>query len=338
MTKIFLENKGQFIIHIPVEWGYKNPEFGAKENEPHSFELYEKSIGCFQITCKPKTTGKIPELIESKKLKTQEIGKINLEFQENFAPTDKFDMYLWMAVVGDYFIMCKYIYDAPKRNTSKIKAEVKKAKNALETFMIVKEDEKKLFLASDRFDKFMGSLIASTDLSNRAYENGSSVELVVLLANQIDALLRLCLILNHQIQNKSFDVDLSLLYQGESDRPVMEKTVFKRTLDEGILNKPLYDELFDLYNQRNKVVHRYIITDIKTKHVAEIVHDYSNLKDKISAILLKLEQKQFEDKIGIYGLQNPPNTPMDEFTLQRIIASVKDKHAHKEINKNVTLK
>jgi len=338
MKKTFLENNGLFIIQIPVEWGYKNPEYDAKENEPHSFELYEKSIGCFQISCKPKTTGKIPERIKSKKLKTQEIGKTNLEFQESFVPTKKFDVYFWMAVVEDYFIMFKYIYDAPKRETPKIKAEIAKAKIALETFMVVKDDEKKHFLASDRFDKFMGSLIASTDLSNRAYENGSSVELVVLLANQIDALLRLSLILNYQIQNKSFEIDLSLLYQGETDKPVMEKTVYKRALDEGIIKKELYDELFELYNHRNKVIHRYIITDIKTKDVAEIVHDYSILKDKISTILEKLEQKQFEDKIGIYGLQHPPDTPMDEFTLKRIVASVKDKHAHKVINKNLTLK
>ena len=194
MKKNFLENNGLFIIQIPVEWGYKNPEFDAKENEPHSFELYEKSIGCFQITCKPKTTGKIRELIKSKKLKTQEIGKTNLEFQENFAPSEKFDVYFWMAIVEDYFIMCKYIYDAPKRKIAEIKAE--------------------------------------------------------------------------------------------------------------------------------------------------IVHDYSILKDKISTILEKLEQKQFEDKIGIYGLQHPADTdtPMDEFTQKRIVALIKDKHAHKVINKNVTLK
>lgn len=338
MKKTFLENNGQFIIEIPIEWGYKNPEFNAKENEPHSFELYEESIGCFQISCKPKTIGNIPELIKNRKLKPQEIGQDNIDFQESFVPAEKFDMYLWMAVVEEYFVMCKYIYDAPKRESSEIKNEIEKAKKALETFLVVSEEDKESFLASDRIDKFMGSLLASDDLSNRAYKNGSSIELVILLANQIDAILRLSLILNYQLNKKTFEIDLSLLYQGETDKPVMEKTVYKRALKEEIIDQKLYDELFDLYDERNKVVHRYIITDIKTKNVAEIVYDYGIAKEKISALLKKLEERQFEEKIGIYGLQHSPNTPPDDFTLKRIVASVKDKHAHKLINKDVTLK
>jgi hypothetical protein len=338
MKKTFLENNGQFIIEIPIEWGYKNPEFNAKENEPHSFELYEKSVGCFQITCKLKTTGSIPELIESKKLKSQEIGKANIEFQDSFVPTEKFDIYFWMAVVEDYFIMCKYIYDALKRESSPIKDEIKKARIALVTFLVVHEEDKESFLASDRIDKFMGSLMASEDLSNRAYKSNSSIELVILLANQIDAILRLSLILNYQLNEKTFEIDLLLLHQGETDKPVMEKTVYKRALDEGIIDKKLYDELFDLYSERNKVVHRYIITDIKTKNIDEIVHDYGIAKEKISALLKKLEERQFEEKTGIYGLQDSPNTPPDDFTLKRIVAAVKDKHADKLINKDVTLK
>lgn len=336
MTKTFLENNGQFIIEIPIEWGYKNSELDIEENKLYSFQLYENPIGCFQISCKPKTKRKIPELIKDRKLETQEIGQNGIKFQESFVPGEKFDMLLWFAVVEEYFVMCKYIYDAPNREAIKVKNEIEKARKVLDTFLVIKDEDKASYIASDRIDKFVGSLIASDDLSNRAYRNGSSIELVVLLANQIDAILRLSLVLNYQLINKTLEIDLTLLYQGNNDKPVMERTVYKRALKDEIIDQKLHDELSKLYNERNKVVHRYIITDIKTKNVVEIVGGYITAKEKVSAILKRLEEKQFEEKIGIYGFQHSPNTPPDKITLKRIVASVKDKHDHNLINKDVT--
>ena len=63
--------------------------YEAKETDPDSFELYENSVGCFQISCKSKTIGEIPNLIENLKLITQDFGKNNLDFKESmFIPID----------------------------------------------------------------------------------------------------------------------------------------------------------------------------------------------------------------------------------------------------------
>lgn len=93
--------------------------YEAKENAPDSFELYEKSVGCFQITCTSKTIGEIPNLIEIHKLKTQAVGTNNLEFSEKYVSSEKFDVYFWMAVVDDKFLMCKYRYDTDKKESKK---------------------------------------------------------------------------------------------------------------------------------------------------------------------------------------------------------------------------
>lgn len=338
MYKDFLEKNGQFIIEIPIEWSYKNPEFDSDENAALSFELYEKPIGCFQISSISKTIGNVPNLIQNKNLAIQEIGKNNIVFSESFIPSIKYDVFLWMALIGDSFVMCKYIYDTAKRESADIKTEIEKAKKALETLMFLKEEDKAAFIGSDRVDKFLGSLMASEDLTNRAFKNASSIELVILLANQIDAILRLSIILDFQLKNKTFEIDLQLLYQGDDDKPIMEKKVYERALKENVIDKTFFDELFNLYNERNKVVHRFIITDIKTKDLASIVYEYDCVKKKASDILNQLELNQFDQKIGIYGLQHSPDTPMDQSTFKRLIAFVKDKHAHKIINEGVTFK
>lgn len=334
--KKFIDPKGNYIFFIPNEWGYRNGMYEAKETDPDSFELYEKSVGCFQITCKPKTTGEIPNLIKTHQLKTQAVGTNNLEFSEKYISTEKFDVYFWMAVVDDKFLMCKYIYDTDKKDSKKVKAEIEKAKACLKTIMVIEEEHKEEILASERFTKFMNSLGASIDLKNRAYKNGSSIELVVLLANQIDALLRLTLILKKQIDNSTNEIDTTLIFQAETDRPIMEKTVYKMALDEGIITQNLYDKLFELYNQRNKVIHRYIITDLLTKDVMQIVYDYTIMEEKVGDVVKDYEQLQFKLKIGIYGTDTPPDHPIDEETKQKVIGAIKEKHAHNEINKDIT--
>lgn len=334
--KKFIDPKGDYIFFIPNEWGYRNGMYDAKETDPNSFELYEKSVGCFEISCNPITKGEIPKLIENNKLKTQEVGKINLDFTEKHVSTEKLVMYLWLAVVDGKFIMCKYITDsAEKENIHAIK-EIERARDCLKTIMVIEEEHKEEILASERFTKFMNSLGASIDLKNRAYKNGSSIELVVLLANQIDALLRLALILKKQIDNSSDDINTTLIYQNENDRPIMEKKVYKMALDQGLITKPLHDKLFELYNQRNKVIHRYIITDLLTKDVMKIVYDYGIMEEKVGEVVREYEQKQFQLQIGIYATDTPPDHPIDEETKQKVIGAIKEKHAHNEINKDIT--
>ncbi len=334
--KKFIDPKGNYIFFIPNEWGYRNGMYEAKETDPDSFELYENSVGCFQISCKSKTIGEIPNLIENHKLITQEIGKNNLDFKEKYVHTDRFDMYLWLAVVGENFVMSKYIYDADKKENQKVKKEIEKARESVKTIMVIEEEHKEEILASERFTKFMNSLVASIDLKNRAYKNGSSIELVVLLANQIDALLRLALILKKQIDDSTDQIDTTLIFQKETDRPIMEKTIYKKALGEGLINQNLYDKLFELYNQRNKVIHRYIITDLLTKDVMKIVYDYTVLEEKVGEVVKEYEQKQFQLKIGIYGVETPPDKPLDKEMKERVIGAIKEKHAHNKINKDIT--
>lgn len=335
--KVFVDPEGKFAIKIPVEWEYKNILLKSDKSTPHSFELYDNPKGCFQISYHNKDKGNVPKLISNNKLRPQKAGIENLIFAEKVILGGVYDLYLWMALVEDTFFLIKYIIDGGKRVWKSTQKELEKVKKSLPTLLYIKPEDRDSFLETDRFKKFMYSIIACIDLKNRAWENGSFLELVLLISNHIDALLRLSLILHYQLQDKNKKIDTSLIFQGETDKPIMEKKIYKMALNEGIINQSVHDELFGLYNERNKVVHRYIITDIKTRDVMNIVIDYGKILEKVELVVSDLEQKQFMSKIGLFGTDAPPGAP-DELGISEIIASVKDKHGNKKMNKEMTIK
>lgn len=334
--KIFVEPEGKFAIKVPIEWGYKNLTFDARKEEPHSFELYENSAGYFQINCYDRDKGSLPQMIAANNLTEQKTDE-KISFTKRVILSESFDMHIWMALVGNDFFLIKYIYDSKKRDSKKIKKELEKVSKILPTVIYLEPEHRKGFLERDRFDKFMSAIAAVIDLRNRAVKNESYIELVILIANHIDALLRLSLILNQQLKNKSGEINTSLLFQGESDKPIIEKKIYKMALEEDIITKEIYEKLFNLYNDRNKVVHRYIITDLQTRNVMQIAIDYSRLQEKIGLIVEKFEQEQFKQKIGIYGTDNPPDKLPDKLGIKRIISNIKDKHGDREFNKNMTI-
>lgn len=49
--KFFTHPDGIFEIRIPLDWHYKNDIVGYENKSPFSFELFQNTQGCFQISC-----------------------------------------------------------------------------------------------------------------------------------------------------------------------------------------------------------------------------------------------------------------------------------------------
>jgi uncharacterized protein YutE (UPF0331/DUF86 family) len=150
----------------------------------------------------------------------------------------------------------------------------------------------------DRLSHFMRGLTAA-QLLQRAGENGSFVEYICLATAVIDASLRIGLILQHQIKTRTDEILDSLLYQKDEDRIVSERQIYRKALQEDILSKDLFDKLESLYEKRNRVVHRYIISDITTEQVLDIGIQYEKINPLISEAVGKLEQRQIETRVGM---------------------------------------
>lgn len=334
----FVSPKGDFILTIPNEWCYLNEMYGGGDIPSSSFGLAENPIGCFQVRYDDRTIDYQNEIIKNNNLFPQKEATRNLVFTEQHLNVETTNMIIWRALVEKKLLTCKYTYNNTVQKDELAK-ELSRAKDCLKSIIIIIEEDKESVLEKDRYDKFMTSLAAVNDLIYRAHENKSFIELVALLANKIDALLRLSLILKEQINNDTLTINTALIYQKEGDKIVFEKEIYKKALDEYIIDENLFKRLNYQYNQRNRVIHRYIISDILTKDVMEIVNEYLSLENEINEIEMNIEKQQVELKKGILGSQeNLLSTQNREEELGRMIATIGDKHAIRSFNKNIVYK
>lgn len=327
--KYFTHPKGIFEIKIPLDWHYKNEVAGYENKSPFSFELFQNTQGCFQISCYHKSEQKI-----NPNLPKNTFNNNKLEFIQTELPDPEFKILLWATVVEDYFFMAKYVCQPTKLNLKTIKKQIEKVENCLSTLMCLSLDRREFAVNYDRFEKFNASLAASFDLKNKAIKNRSFIELIIIIANQIDAYLRLCIVHKFQIIENTSLFKLDYLYQGQNDKPLMEKKIYDKAKEMNILSEEKHIKLYKLYDLRNKVVHRYIITDIKTMELKKISQDYELLCEDIRLVLADIETEQFKKKVGYHSTKDP-HRERDQNLVDELFSMVNDKHFSKEFHRKL---
>lgn len=327
--KYFTHPDGIFEIKIPLEWHYKNEVAGYENKSPFSFELFQNTQGAFQVSCYHKSEKEINPHLPKSTFNTDKLKFIQTEL-----PDPEFKILLWATVVEDYFFMAKYVCQPTKRNLNVIKKQIKKVEDSLSTLMCLSPRRREFAINYDRFEKFNASLAASFDLKYKAIKNRSSIEFIIINANQIDAYLRLCIVHKFQILENTNLFKLDYLYQSENDRPIMEKKIYDKAKEMNILSDEQYNKLYRLYDLRNKVVHRYIITDIKTMELAEIAFEYESLCEAIRLILADIETEQFEKNVGYHGTKDP-HREKDQNHVNKLFSMVNDKHFSKEFHRKI---
>src|SRR6266568_4499785 len=120
-----------------------------------------------------------------------------------------------------------------------------------------------------RFEEFIAGFTAAQELHGRAGKDGSFIECVCLGASLIDAMLRIGIILQHQLNNRTREIPIDLIFQGEKDRAISEREIYRRALAISVIDNDTFTRLQSLYDERNRVVHRYIISRITTSDVLD---------------------------------------------------------------------
>lgn len=197
---------------------------------------------------------------------------------------------------------------------------------------MISEDRREVVVGNFRVANFVASLAASFDLRNKAMENVSLIEMIIVVANQIDAYLRMSLMLKKQLDENSNRINISLLYQGDTDKAVMERKIYDLSKNEGILTEDLFNQLEHLYKETNKVVHRYIITDFKTRDLVDTAVSYLQLSEIICQILKEVEDMQIDKQIGYYGNLDRNYSDID---IRVLHAQVNDKHLTDEFYRKI---
>lgn len=318
--KYFTEPSGLFVLQIPAEWQYRNVILGIEEVSPFGFELYKNKVGAFQISCYPYDKSLAPENV------IQNYNTVNLKFIHTRMDGGGFNMHLWYAIVEDYAFMAKYIYSTKSAENAEVGIELIKVEKVLSTLELLSEDKREAAISYDKYIKFNASLTASFDLKNKAYESNSPIELLVIIANQIDAYLRIAIVIKRQILENTDKMDSAFLYQGENDPPLMERTIYKKAKELNIISEETYSELGTLYTERNKIIHRYIISDLKTIDIYIIVKRFDDVCEIVRQNLKIIEDMSFSSNVGIHsGERNPQEMP-EEKDINNLYSLVNDKH------------
>ncbi|MFA8451869.1 MAG: hypothetical protein ACEPOW_14335 [Bacteroidales bacterium] len=326
--KHWIHPEGIFIMNIPIEWQYKMtyPESGLDE-PPYSFESYEDANGSFQISSYALNERGINENFPVQR------NNSKLSWLPQRMDGNGFNVHVYYAQVDDQFCMAKYIYSTSDQFDYKIKVELNKVEAVLNSFRLIPNKDRLLAANYSKYDNFLGSLVASYDLWEKAIKNDSYIEALVLSSNQIDAFLRLSIILSRQNANKTNDIEIKYLFQADDEKGMLEKRIYDTALRFGIIDEELKNELYELYSKRNRVIHRFIISQLKTKDIFNFSYEYYTLSEKIRKILRAYEDDQIGKPYGIYG--NGFERKIDAQERKRAMSMLNDKHLLKSLYRKV---
>lgn len=329
--KHWTEPNGIFLIHIPIEWRYLNSAVESEEEKsPYSFQAYENANGCFQISCYPLVD------IAPKLAKEYPNGVPELRWRNSRIDDSEFCVHMFHGASADQALIGKYIHDASFDNEDQINNELRLVKKILESVVIVPPGDRKLASDMEKFDRFQGALAASYDLLNNAIESDSFMEVIAVSANQIDAFLRLSIVIAIQLKNETDEIPIKYLFQAVDERGFMERKIYDDALKYNVINNNDHKELNSLYTLRNHVIHRYIISSIKTRDLPKIALRYIETCEKVRLILRDLEDKQKDCQHGVYGKKFMKFLEPDHEATKRLFADVNDKHLIRKFARKVT--
>ena len=319
--KHWTEPSGIFLLRIPIEWQYRNLAVAdGREESPYSFEPYDEAIGCFQISCYP-----LAELAPNLKQGASKT-KLNGNWEHSRMDSQDFDVHLFFGAKDDQALIGKYIYSRTLRNDARVAEQLTIVREVLRSIVVVPPNERNLAANLNKHDRFLASLVASYDLLYSAIESESYVEIIVLSANQIDAFLRLSIVLAKQLQAESDDIDVKYLFQGDGEKGLLERVVFNHARELGVIDEATREELSDLYDFRNRIVHRYVISSLKTRDMIPVVTKYLEMSERIRLVLRGFEEQQVGKNFGIYGHGFVRAESFDDMEIRRVHSWANDKH------------
>ncbi|EGH70491.1 hypothetical protein [Pseudomonas syringae] len=328
--KHWTEPNGVLLIKVPIDWQYLNSgasDYG--EESPYGFQPYEDPIGCFQLSCYP-----LKELAPGI-AKANPKGVKKLSWNESREDDSEFCTHLFFGAYYDQALIGKYIYDVGLEGDKRIAEQLAIVSEVLNSILIVPPSDRKLAADLDKFDRFTGSLAASYDLLYTAIDAGACIEIIAIAANQIDAHLRLSLVIAKQLEDKTDNIEVRYLFQADGEKGITERKVFEDALSFKIINLDFFETLSQIYSLRNRVIHRYIISDIRSRDLVEIAGKYLKVLEETRLILREFEQKQAVVPYGVYGAKCGKTSNTDD-AIRCLYARANDKHLLDKYKRSVS--
>ncbi|MFG1660657.1 hypothetical protein ACGFIY_29380 [Micromonospora chersina] len=147
-------------------------------------------------------------------------------------------------------------------------------------------------------DNFVHSFAAARLLLQRAHEQGFLVEGMVLYVSLIDGLLRLAIVLDKQLAGDPVTVD-EYMEQVPGGAKFTERAIYQEARRRGLIDEALMNEVVDLYEYRNAIVHRFFLTRLQYADLAPNLVRYEHVYDQCLGIVADLEDRQVREGKGM---------------------------------------
>ena len=83
------------------------------------------------------------------------------------------------------------------------------------------------------------------------------------------------------------------------------------------------------------MVHRYVISEFKTRDLYQIAYEYEIICEEVRLVMRDIENRQFSERIGIYGDGQDPQEEPDEKYLKLLFSQVNDKHLIEDLKREI---
>jgi len=151
----------------------------------------------------------------------------------------------------------------------------------------------------EKLENFINGVGAVRMLLQRSHEQGFLIEALVLYATLIDGFCRMALVLKQQIKNRSSDFNTKYIYQDKNNNYYSERDIYKFAFEKSIIENDLFNEINALYDFRNKVIHRFLISEIEYAHLELILDKYELVFQRLWNIVYSLESEQIQKGVGM---------------------------------------
>ena len=149
-------------------------------------------------------------------------------------------------------------------------------------------------LTAKRFESFLFSFGVVTLLRDRAWASAAFIEYILLSFSQIDASLRMGLVLKGQLDRQDNVIDGRVITNN-----IGERKIFERAQAIGVIDEAMALELHRLYDFRNAVVHRMMITDIDYEAAKRLASQLEPVIAQLTDVLRNLEDEQMARGVGM---------------------------------------
>lgn len=132
---IFKDPDGKFSIALPKNWKYNE---NAAKKSLHQFEISPGEI--FQISVNP-INERIEQIIEQKKIIPHDNNLPNISYVEDYAYHPPKELYQWMALVEEQFILATYFFETKSKDKKELGLELFEIRMALRNLAMHQKDQ-----------------------------------------------------------------------------------------------------------------------------------------------------------------------------------------------------